>query len=68
MMATKNLENTATVVSEEGVGQAVVVAAVEPETTASDTTVPGGRYEVNGKLVDANGKPIKESKKDEDGE
>jgi hypothetical protein len=25
-----------------------------------DETIPGGRYEVNGKLVDANGKPIED--------
>ena len=25
-----------------------------------DETVPGGRYEVNGTIVDANGKPVKE--------
>lgn len=27
---------------------------------ASDKTVPGGRYLVNGRVVDANGEPIKE--------
>ena len=32
----------------------------EPAPTRADTTVPGGRYVVNGQTVDANGKPIKE--------
>lgn len=27
---------------------------------APDETIPGGRYEVNGKLVDANGKALEE--------
>ncbi len=27
-----------------------------------DQTVPGGRYIVNGQVVDANGKPLEESK------
>ena len=47
--------------------EAVAVVPAEPETTSSDTTIPGGRYEVNGQIVDANGKPIKDVKTD-DGE
>lgn len=30
----------------------------EQPTQAMDTTVPGGRYLVNGRLVDANGEPL----------
>lgn len=52
--------------------QNTTVAAVpggvaEPVTTSSDETVEGGRYLVNGKFVDCNGKPIKGAKA-EDGE
>jgi hypothetical protein len=32
----------------------------EKPVRASDTTIPGGRYLVNGKLVNCNGEPIKE--------
>jgi protocatechuate 3,4-dioxygenase beta subunit len=46
--------------------EAVAGSVSEPETTASDTTIPGGRYIVNGKVVDANGNPLK-GEKAEDG-
>jgi hypothetical protein len=42
--------------------QAAMDAAVEAEKNRADETVPGGRYEVDGKLVDANGEPIKGKK------
>lgn len=31
-----------------------------------DVTVPGGRYEVNGKIVDADGNPVQASKQKQD--
>lgn len=49
-------------------GEAEVVADEQPaaprvqrtEEKPLDETVPGGRYEVNGRLVNANGEPIKD--------
>lgn len=38
----------------------------EDKTTKLDQTVPGGRYEVGGKFVDAEGREIKDDKKDKD--
>lgn len=32
--------------------------ATKPEAKRGDETVPGGRYRVNGVLVDASGKPL----------
>lgn len=34
-------------------------ATEEPEVKRIDETVPGGRYEVDGKMVDSSGKPVK---------
>jgi hypothetical protein len=36
------------------------VVTPEPVVQASDTTIPGGKYLLDGKYVDANGDPIKE--------
>jgi hypothetical protein len=61
-MATKNTEPNET---EAVVAADADVAEVVTETeaaVAADQTVPGGRYLVNGELVDANGKPIKGEK------
>lgn len=43
--------------------QAHQKAAQEPEAKKYDETVPGGRFEVNGRMVDAFGVPLDEKKK-----
>jgi hypothetical protein len=41
------------------VNRALAEAAEEAEARQADETVPGGRYIVDGVLVDAEGKPLK---------
>jgi hypothetical protein len=41
---------------------AIVEAQAEAAEKQIDTTVPGGKYEVNGVLVDCNGEPLKDQK------
>lgn len=43
--------------------QAPQKAAQEPEAKKWDETVPGGRYEKHGEMVDAHGDPVDEKKK-----
>jgi len=70
------VEDTATTIRESGPppapreGAPVIgrvadynTAVPQPVDPASKETVPGGAYVVNGKLVDANGEPVKEERK-----
>jgi hypothetical protein len=50
-MASKGKEQTAESIAPE-----------QPARAALDTTVPGGRYLVNGRLVNANGEEFSESR------
>jgi hypothetical protein len=60
-------------------GKTVVVANAEDQAAMAevaeevaeqelDETVEGGRYEVNGKIVDANGQPLKRGKSSDEDE
>lgn len=43
---------------EDAAGVTAETTVTKPVSKKSDETVPGGRYLVNGKWVDANGKPL----------
>lgn len=51
---------------EQQKAQALADAATEAEANPRDETVEGGRYLVEGRLVDAEGKPVKATKKASD--
>lgn len=58
-MADKKAEETAPK-EDAAVKEAEGTAVPDAQPRRADTTVPGGRFVVDGALVDANGTPIKE--------
>lgn len=58
-MAERKDPRTAPNDAQNEASRALAEAAEEAAERQLDTTEPGGKYEVNGELVDANGEPIK---------
>jgi hypothetical protein len=65
-MATQN--RTVVVETDKNAAAEMAQVAEDVATQELDETVEGGRYEVNGKIVDANGQPLKRGKSSDDDE